>query len=713
MDLRDKVEHVFQRRIPEEGGCLARGEFIEMLRMLGLQPPEAEEFLDTWDPEHKTHLAYNDFLNFIFGERPDPSGKPSPSEVPSAETRPAASQKKDREELPESKAEPDGTLTCETPPVGFSSPQAHVEESHCEKLKLHCDTACEDEGKKDAPTCEQTSVEESRRREENKLDSAGEVGGKKDSTAVGIGGAGKQGAPDALDQTVDTKDPKQTPCGNTHGSDDTTLPVDTEVGSPSKPSKCFGCMRDEEVFQDPSDLTWYCERCWIDYQPMKLVPVVTQRYWNASEVQDGWHRNPLLNWPPLGPVAVPVSAAGPALSANHNNPLEVWQTVKVRVIPDLVGSHARECTRRDRPYVSEVLAGRYEIIKAVGAGHFTRALLAKDLSDKNEDGSYKQVCVKRHNGITVELLTDLLAIGQRLEKVDPLSVFFPRLFDAFFDMSGYTVEALVAGKNCLELSRENPQMFQNLDNLQRVCKGALQGLARLAEARVVHADVKADNIMWTEPEVAGGEPCIRLVDFGCARLDRRIESGRNWALAEGGAGHLGKWAPEMVLRLPITCLADVWGLAVAQLELYAGRVVWGCEDDTVEVVLAQLLGLVEARDGLPPDLLRRSPLDITQLYTSHPQYFPVRRAVGEHEEIRPAMFGLECVLGRKATWCQRKQDLADYIRLAMQLDPDDRPEAKELMNHPWVTGGVFTRLATEAQEKDTSASQCVEKQPDV
>lgn len=302
------------------------------------------------------------------------------------------------------------------------------------------------------------------------------------------------------------------------------------------------------------------------------------------------------------------------------------------------------------------------------------------------------------------MLTDLLAVGQRLEKVDPDSVFFPRLFDAFFDMSGYTVEALVEGRNCLELSREDPYKFKNLDNLQRVCRGSLQGLVRLAEAKVVHADVKADNIMWTDSDVPGGEPRIRLVDFGCARLDRRIESGRNWALAEGGAGHLGKWAPEMVLRLPITCAADVWGMAVAQLELYAGRVVWGCEEDTVEVVLAQLLGLVEARDGLPADLMRRSPLDITQLYSPHPQYFPLRRSyMGEQEELRPAMFGLQVVLGRKSTWCQQKQDLADYVRQAMQLDPDDRLEAKELLNHPWVTGGLFARLAAEAQEKDTNA----------
>ena len=51
---------------------------------------------------------------------------------------------------------------------------------------------------------------------------------------------------------------------------------------------------------------------------------------------------------------------------------------------------------------------------------------------------------------------------------------------------------------------------------------------------------------------------MKIVDFGCARLDQEKS---NWALAEGGAGHLGKWSPEMNLRLPIGHRSDVWGTA--------------------------------------------------------------------------------------------------------------------------------------------------------
>ena len=36
------------------------------------------------------------------------------------------------------------------------------------------------------------------------------------------------------------------------------------------------------------------------------------------------------------------------------------------------------------------------------------------------------------------------------------------------------------------------------------------------------------------------------------------------ALAEGGAGHLGKWSPEMTLRLPIGHRSDIWGAAAGE-----------------------------------------------------------------------------------------------------------------------------------------------------
>lgn len=408
-----------------------------------------------------------------------------------------------------------------------------------------------------------------------------------------------------------------------------------------------------------------------------MVDVVDGKLFADHELLFAWIEKPISNWPPRMAPSRPVNAA-------DSDPTKIGKSlwpVKVTVNPGLVGSHARQNSCHDRPIPGEVLCERYRIENVVGAGHFTRAYLATDISTE------KKVCIKRHNGLTMELLTDLLTIGKRIESVDPEGKVFPQLADAFFDMVGYTVETLLEGRNCLETARSDPSHFKNVNNLRIVAQGGFAGLKLLAEAGVVHCDVKPDNIMWTDSKESG--PMVRIVDFGCSRLDRRLESGRNWALAEGGAGHLGKWAPEMVLRLPISDRADVWGLAIALLELHCGRFMWNTEADTAEFMLAQSLGLANAQNGLHEDMLRRSPLDIRQLYTPHPSHFPVQRlgaAPGaRHKELRPATWGLECVLGPKATWDDEKKVFADFATSALIIDPEERPSAAQLLGHNFLS----------------------------
>lgn len=309
-----------------------------------------------------------------------------------------------------------------------------------------------------------------------------------------------------------------------------------------------------------------------------------------------------------------------------------------------------------------------------GEGHFTRAFLADDLLTSS------RVCVKRHRGLTIEALSDLLNLGQRLEEADKAGEFFPRILDAFYDQLGYTVESLVEGQNCLSVARCNPSFFTRLDNLRVVARGGLSGLTLLERVGVVHNDVKPDNLIWCDTaEDQDMHPRVKIVDFGCARLDQREEPGRNWSLAEGGAGHLGKWSPEMALRIPITHMNDVWGMAISICELYCGRSMWRNEADTVEVVVAQIIGLCNLRDGLPRSLLRRSPLDVRLLYTPAPAHFPLRRnTLGQLEVLRPSRWGLEQVLGER--WREHEhRECGEFLEAALCVDAIARPSAAELL----------------------------------
>eukprot|EP00930_Biecheleria_cincta_P032899 TRINITY_DN22791_c0_g1_i1.p1 TRINITY_DN22791_c0_g1~~TRINITY_DN22791_c0_g1_i1.p1 ORF type:complete len:652 (+),score=136.90 TRINITY_DN22791_c0_g1_i1:127-2082(+) len=437
-------------------------------------------------------------------------------------------------------------------------------------------------------------------------------------------------------------------------------------------SQCF--CEAAELYQDPTDLQRYCENCWIEYYgrpPLRnelqpLVGVEVHETWAEELLAQAWSEQILPGWPP--PL---VQGRGDSMDGGE----EQWADIKIRIRQDICGPHAREQTTSDRPSSGEVLAGRYRVSHVVGEGHFTKAFLAHDLKED------KPVCVKRHRNLSVEALADLYVLGRRMEKVDVGGRSFPKLIDAFYDVAGFTVEALLEGQNCLSKAQSKPNFFMELKSLKVVATGALSGLALLDQAGIVHNDIKPDNLMWIEGDGSSSSFCprVKIVDFGCARLDQREENGRNWALAEGGAGHLGKWAPEMCLRLPITHRGDIWGIAVALCELYCGRCVWRSEADTAEVVLAQGLSLCNLRDGVPASLLRRSPLDVRALYSPAPRHWPLRRTGhGQMETLRPSRWGIEQVLGH--AWQDTdKVEFGQLLVAALVLDPAFRPSASQLL----------------------------------
>lgn len=466
-----------------------------------------------------------------------------------------------------------------------------------------------------------------------------------------------------------------------------TMETEKSFWPSGSPQSCEECLANvAEVFQDPSDLKWYCESCWADYYgvapkdhvlPKKLVSIAPFRVWRCNALRKKWDADPVSSWPSAPPVA-------PAQLACARDTAGAMACVRVTVHPNVCGSHARETEGARRPRYQEILAERYQLGALVGEGHFTRAFLAKDIT------SDTHVCVKAHHHLKIENITDMFCIDQKLREVDSGAELFPRLIESFYDIHGYTVETLIEGQNCLELRRQQPDHFLDFRNVQIVARGVLKGLVLLSQVGVLHCDIKPDNVMWTHPKTPGGEPQVRLIDFGCSRLDERLHDYRNWSLAEGGAGHMGKWAPEMFLKLAITDRIDVWGLAVTLLELISKRAMWCVEEDTEEVILAQVLGLCNLRDGMPKELLQRSQIDVAMHYSPPPQCFPIRSLpnAGEpaqFEELRPMTWGLSPILGPDAEWDEITVDFASYVAASMTPVPEERPSAEELLRFRFLS----------------------------
>ena len=118
---------------------------------------------------------------------------------------------------------------------------------------------------------------------------------------------------------------------------------------------------------------------------------------------------------------------------------------------------------------------------------------------------------------------------------------------------------------------------------ERIARGPLDAdeaavlaaqVARALEAAhragVVHRDVKPANVMVLPTGGAGGGPCVKLLDFGIARVDGSL-------LTEEGQS-LGTelyMSPEQILGDPVDERTDVWGVGALLYEMLAGQSAFG------------------------------------------------------------------------------------------------------------------------------------------
>ncbi|CAJ1332466.1 unnamed protein product [Effrenium voratum] len=447
--------------------------------------------------------------------------------------------------------------------------------------------------------------------------------------------------------------------------------VSSNMAAPRNTLWCASCQAEgTELFLSPWDQWKYCKWCWIasEFNQMAIPPskwsqwpLISVEVTQISDEEDlaaAWRGRSLPSQ--LDDATESVRTAG----EKGEQPQSVVSSIPIQMQSNVVGP-LRETSQHNRARSGQLIQGRYQILERLGHGSFAEAYLSTDIQ------TLKKVCLKRHRLFDVELLADLAVVNQRLQQVDPSSLFFPRLLEAFFDGLGWTVESLVDGVDLLRKTELDPQFFTQVPQIRSVARGALRGLTLLEEAGIVHNDLKPDNIIWVEgPSTV---QTVRIVDFNCARLDQRELPGQNWNMLEGGVGCRAYFSPEMGLGLPVTHSSDVWSLAVVLSELFFGRAssLLLCHDrDAVQVSVAQALGLCGMADGIPSSFLRKCPLEIARNFT------PALSVVRGHLPVRHA--GLGCTICwatvGKAN-CQKKGTSEDCWRpLLYSMDPLDPPQ---------------------------------------
>ena len=99
-----------------------------------------------------------------------------------------------------------------------------------------------------------------------------------------------------------------------------------------------------------------------------------------------------------------------------------------------------------------------------------------------------------------------------------------------------------------------------LRSVAHVTRQVLQGLAYLHAQKIIHRDIKPDNILWTS---AGR---VKIADFD---ISTQVVGARTLQRSCVGTPHYT--APEVLMLEPYSAKADIWSLGCTVLELATGR----------------------------------------------------------------------------------------------------------------------------------------------
>ncbi|CVL11855.1 related to dis1-suppressing protein kinase dsk1 [Fusarium proliferatum] len=409
------------------------------------------------------------------------------------------------------------------------------------------------------------------------------------------------------------------------------------------------------------------------------------------------------------------------LMALYQQPWPISSAVAPRLDPSIpVEEEKIPNYHADRFYpihLGQVLNGRYQIATKLGYGANSTVWLARDLNRwRWSPEKYVAVKVNATNQRSRRSKGNELDIMRHISQVNPKHKgwhFIRKLSDSF-ELQG-TLET----HSCLVLEalREPLWLYQTRyigsvippDILKILVQMILHALDYLhSECRIVHTDLKPDNIMVKieDPSIFERDAqdefdnplpqkhidertiiylsrnnygplsvptgTIQIVDFD---LSVRAEPGQVHTGAIQGEIYR---APEVILNAGYTYSADIWSLGVMLWDLLEGKSLFNptAPGNADEYDDQSHLGQISALIGPPPQSLLSSGQRTSMFYKpngeiKNPGLVPA-----------PGDFSFENTIS-----CMSGEEKVRYIRFIKRMvkwSPEERSTARELLDDPWL-----------------------------
>ncbi|KAH8108194.1 hypothetical protein BXZ70DRAFT_884904 [Cristinia sonorae] len=343
------------------------------------------------------------------------------------------------------------------------------------------------------------------------------------------------------------------------------------------------------------------------------------------------------------------SAKNPATLENSNN------------------NHGYDDERGDYLIVNhDHLAFRYEVIDVLGKGSFGQVLHCRDHCS-GESVAIKIIRNKKrfHHQALVEI-----KILDSLRKWDPEEKYHVIKMTEHFYFRGHLCIAMeLLSINLYELIKANGFVGFTTALIRRFTSQMLQSLVLMRHHRIVHCDLKPENVLLRHP----AKSAIKVIDFGSSCFEHE----KIYTYIQSRFYR----SPEVILGMNYHMAIDMWSLGCILAELYTGFPIFPGENEQEQLsCIMEVLGVPD-KDFINRSSRKRLFFDVS---TGAPR--PVVNSKGRRR--RPGTKTLAQVLR-----CDDELFL-DFISKCLVWDPERRLKPQAAMRHPFVTAGRRSKIAS-------------------
>ncbi|KAI8069249.1 hypothetical protein BC940DRAFT_29875 [Gongronella butleri] len=352
-------------------------------------------------------------------------------------------------------------------------------------------------------------------------------------------------------------------------------------------------------------------------------------------------------------------------------------------------------------YVNDILGAsdghRYVILDVLGAGTFGQVVKCRNVKTqelfaikvvKNKLAYFKQSMME---------VTILEMLNQRYDPDDQHHIL--RLKDTFIHREHLCLVFELMSVNLYELIKQN--QFRGLStNLVRVLTAQmLDALTVLNEARIIHCDLKPENVLLRTLE----SPSIKVIDFGSACHE--LQTMYTYIQSRFYR------SPEVLVGLPYTSAIDMWSLGCIAAELFLGLPLFPGSSE-----YNQVSRIVEMM-GLPPAYMIEMGKNSHRYFDRHVdetghKHYRLRSLEqyameqGKHEQPSKRYFSATTLpelintypVFRKESMTTKELDkekqnrlaLIDFLQGLLNLNHFERWSPQQAKQHPFITGEPFT-----------------------